>query len=55
MDNYSYSNEGWNLHATVFPDDVFDKEYNKIRDEIVAAANRAVPKTARQRLQFWKD
>lgn len=28
-------------------------EYNAIHDEIVTAANRAVPKTALQRLMFW--
>jgi hypothetical protein len=30
-------------------------DYEAIRDEIVKAANRAIPKTAWQRLQFWKD
>jgi hypothetical protein len=35
--------------------DRFDKEYGRIRDEIVAAANRAVPKTTWQRLMFWKE
>jgi hypothetical protein len=33
----------------------FDKEYERIKDTIVAAAHRAVPKTPIQRLQFWKD
>jgi hypothetical protein len=30
------------------------KQYESIHDEIVMAANRAVPKTTWQRLQFWK-
>lgn len=35
--------------------EIFDDEYNRIKDEIVVAANRSVPKTFRQRLMFWKD
>jgi len=34
---------------------IFDREYVRIKDAIVAAANRSVPKTAMQRLKFWKD
>ncbi len=33
----------------------FESEFIRISDEIAAAANRAVPKTTWQRLQFWKD
>jgi hypothetical protein len=31
------------------------QEFDSIRDEIVNAANRAVPRTTWQRLQFWND
>jgi hypothetical protein len=30
-------------------------EYDRIKDEIVAVANQSVPKTAWQRLMFWKE
>lgn len=37
------------------PRDELGRDYEEIRDEIVAAANHAiVPKAAWQRLQFWK-
>jgi hypothetical protein len=37
------------------PKPMLHHEYDAIRDEIVAAANRAVPKTTMQRLQFWRE
>lgn len=33
----------------------FDGEYDRIKDAIVAAATRSVPKTSRQRLIFWRN
>jgi hypothetical protein len=44
MQHYERRSEAQRLHD----------EYGAIRDEILAAANRAVPKTTLQRLAFWK-
>lgn len=54
MNEYSRHNTTWLLGGPVTPTHKFDNEYNRIKDEIVAAANRAVPKTTWKRLQFWK-
>jgi len=53
MDDYSYAGP-WSL-GTPSPMDHFQQEFNRIRDHIVSAASRAVPKTVWQRLMFWKE
>lgn len=55
MYDYSYTGTAWKVGPTETPWTAFDKEYDRIKDVIVSAANRAVPKTAWQRLMFWKD
>jgi|ERR1035438_901698 hypothetical protein len=54
MDDYSFAGP-WTLGTLSTPASVFDTEYVRIKDEIVAVANQSVPKTAWQRLMFWKD
>jgi hypothetical protein len=54
MDDYS-NTMAWSISTSFSPAHIFDEEYYKIMNEIVAAANRAVPKTAWQRLMVWKD
>lgn len=54
MSEFSYFAK-WDITSTTSPEQNFDSEYSRIKDEIVAAANLAVPKSTSQRLQFWKD
>lgn len=54
MEYYSYTMDGWDIEARLNPVATLDKEYDRIKDAIVAAASRSVPKTAMQRLMFWK-
>jgi hypothetical protein len=54
MEDYSNA-EPWTLGTLPTPVTVFDMEYDRIKDEIVAVANQSVPKTAWQRLMFWKE
>jgi len=54
MEDYSYA-EPLTLGTSSNPATVFDTEYDRIKDEIVSVANQSVPKTARQRLMFWKE
>jgi len=51
MGDFSYR-QAWSIGS--HPSEGFDREYKRIKDEIVAAASRSVPKTAWQRLMFWK-
>jgi hypothetical protein len=53
MEGYCYSDGRLLTDYTDYS--IFDREYVRIKDIIVAAANRSVPKTAMQRLMFWKD
>lgn len=53
MNKYTYTTDGWDICSKAKPDEDFDKEYERIKSIIVAAANRSVPKTALQRLMFW--
>jgi hypothetical protein len=53
MSGYAITMDGFNIKESFKPYAAFDTEYNRIKDEIVKAANRAVPKTALQRLMFW--
>ena len=52
MENYSYS-QGLTIGAPYGHFTSLDGEYARIKDEIVAAANRSAPKTVWQRLMFW--
>jgi hypothetical protein len=54
MKDYSYAGPS-TLGTLSTPVTVFDTEYGRIKDGIVAVANQSVPKTAWQRLMFWKE
>lgn len=54
MEEYSYG-QGTTIGAPYSHFTNFDMEYARIKDAIVAAAIRSVPKKAWQRLMFWKD
>ena len=54
MNDYSYAG-AWSIGTEATPVTVLDREYCRIKDEIVAVAKRSVPKTAWQRLAFWRD
>ena len=58
LDAYGFS-ERWvtavSSYLYTLNEDPLNVIYNALRDEIVAAANRAVPQSAFQRLMFWKD
>jgi len=51
MEDYSYS-KGLTIGSPYSHFSNFDAEYARIKDAIVVAANRSVPKTAMQRLMF---
>jgi len=55
MNKYTYTTDGWDISLKAKPNEDFDKEYERIKDRIVAAANRSVPKTTWQRLMFWRQ
>ena len=50
-DEYSFSQEV----TVITPFAKFDAEYARIKDAIVVAANRSVPKTPRQLSMFWRN
>jgi hypothetical protein len=52
MEVYSYA-QGTGSTYNHFK--TLDEEYTRITGQIVAAANRSVPKTAWQRLMYWRD
>jgi hypothetical protein len=55
MKYYSY-NQKSRISETnnQFINEEFDREYDRIKNTIIAAAIRSVPKTTWQRLMFWK-
>lgn len=53
--SYSYSECDWTIGSQYSPIADLDSDYERIKEEIVAAANRSVPKTAWQRVMFWKE
>jgi hypothetical protein len=45
----------WDHTSTLYMDlRIVRRDYEEIRTAIISAANKAVPKTTMQRLQFWK-
>lgn len=54
MDEYSFAGP-WSIGIATTPASVFDREYSRIKNQIVAAAIRSVPKTPWQRLAFWNN
>lgn len=54
ISRYTFTTDGWDITSKVKPNEDLDREYERIKDQIVAAANHAVPKTAWQRLMFWQ-
>ncbi len=55
MNKYTNTTDGWDIRSKAKPNEDFDKEYERVKVAIVAAAKRSVPKKASQRLMFWKD